>query len=47
MIDKAIAVNSDNQLYRQAGNGVTVPVVYAVGKRIIEIERQLEAEREG
>ena len=47
MIDKAIAVNSDNQLYRQAGNGVTVPVVYAVGKRIIEIERQLEAERKG
>ena len=38
MFDKAAAVNSDAQLYKQAGNGVTIPVVYAVGKRIVEIQ---------
>lgn len=32
--DKAQFVNSDSQLYRQAGNGVTVPVVYEIGKAI-------------
>lgn len=32
--EKAAFVNSDSQLYRQAGNGVTVDVVYAIGKRL-------------
>lgn len=41
MFDKAAAVNSDSQLYKQAGNGVTIPVVYAVGSRIIAIEKEL------
>ena len=27
-------VNSDSQLYKQAGNGVTVNVVKAIGERI-------------
>ena len=45
MFEKAAAVTSNHQLYRQAGNSVTIPVVYAVGQRIIEIERQLAAER--
>ena len=31
LFEKAKAVNSDAQLYKQAGNGVTVPVVYAIG----------------
>lgn len=31
---KAQFVNSDSQLYKQAGNGVTVPVVYEIGKRL-------------
>ena len=35
---------SDTQLYKQAGNGVTIPVVYAVGKRIVEIQNELEKE---
>ena len=35
LIDKALAVNSDAQLYKQAGNGVTVNVVYAIGKKIM------------
>lgn len=33
-IAKIIAVNSDNQVYKQAGNSVTVPVVHAIGLRI-------------
>ena len=37
--EKAAFVNSDSQLYKQAGNGVTVVVVYAIGKRITEIEK--------
>ena len=32
------------QLYKQAGNGVTIPVVYAVGKRIVEIQNELNKE---
>ena len=42
MFDKAAEVNSDNQLYKQAGNGVTVTVVYSVGQRIVEIENELK-----
>lgn len=37
--EKAAFVNSDSQLYKQAGNQVTVNVVYAIGKRITEIEK--------
>lgn len=33
-IDRAMMVNSDSQLYKQAGNGVTVNVVEAIAKRI-------------
>ena len=29
--DRAALANTDSQLYKQAGNGVTVPVVYAIG----------------
>lgn len=32
--DRAAAVCSDTQLYRQAGNSVTVPVVYEIAKRM-------------
>lgn len=32
--EKAQFVNSDSQLYKQAGNGVTVPVVYEIAKRM-------------
>jgi DNA (cytosine-5)-methyltransferase 1 len=34
--DKAAFVNSDSQLYKQAGNGVTVNVVQAIGEAIKE-----------
>lgn len=32
--DKAREVNSDSQLYKQAGNSVTVNVIAAIAKRI-------------
>lgn len=34
--DRAELVNSDSQLYKQAGNGVTVPVIYEIAKRMRE-----------
>jgi DNA (cytosine-5)-methyltransferase 1 len=34
---KAQAVNSDNQLYKQIGNGVTVPVIRAIGEKLREV----------
>lgn len=36
--EKAEFVNSDSQLYKQAGNGVTVNVVYEIGNAIAESE---------
>ena len=35
--EKAAAVNSNSQLYKQAGNAVTVNVVEAIGRHIVEI----------
>lgn len=32
--DKAATVNSNSQLYKQAGNSVTVPVIYEIAKRL-------------
>lgn len=34
--NRAELVNSDSQLYKQAGNGVTVPVIYEIAKRMRE-----------
>lgn len=34
--DRAELVNSDSQLYKQAGNGVTVQVIYEIAKRMRE-----------
>lgn len=31
---RAALVNSDSQLYKQAGNGVTVPVIYEIARRM-------------
>lgn len=36
--EKAAFVNSDSQLYKQAGNAMTVDVVKAVGDAIIKYE---------
>ena len=32
--DRAAEVNSDSQLYKQAGNSVTVNVIYEIAKRL-------------
>ena len=37
--EKAKFVNSDNQLYKQAGNGVTVNVVYEIAKNMEVIKK--------
>ncbi len=37
--DRAAAVNSDSQLYKQAGNSVTVNVIYEIAKRLKEEKR--------
>lgn len=34
--DRAAEVNSDSQLYKQAGNSVTVNVIYEIAKRLPE-----------
>ena len=34
--EKAAFVNSDSQLYKQAGNGVTVNVIEAIGRQLNE-----------
>ena len=38
--DRAAFVNSDSQLYRQAGNAVTVPVIKAIGEKLRECEEK-------
>ena len=38
--DKAAAINSNSQLYKQAGNSVTVNVVAEIGKHIMNIENK-------
>lgn len=43
-IDKILAITSDAQAYKQAGNGVTVNVVEAIGRRIRAVEEELRKE---
>lgn len=43
--EKMCAVNSDNQLYKQAGNAVTVTVVQAIGERIMTLDKELYKRR--
>ena len=38
---RSSTLHSDHQLYKQAGNGVTVPVVEAIGKRIAAMHREV------
>lgn len=37
--ERAASVNSDNQLYKQAGNSVTTTVIRAIAERLANIER--------
>ena len=43
-IDKILAINSDAQAYKQAGNSVTVPVIEAIGRRIRAADAELYAQ---
>ena len=36
-IDKILELNSDAQAYKQAGNGVTVNVIKAIGRRLFQV----------
>ena len=42
-IDIVLPLQSDAQLYKQAGNGVTVTVVEAIGKRLAAAHREVNA----
>ena len=43
-IDTVLAIQSDNQAYKQAGNGVTVHVVEAIGRSIAKMDAELRGE---
>ena len=43
-IDKILAINSDAQAYKQAGNSVTVTVIEAIGRRIRAADAELYAQ---
>ena len=43
-IDTVLAIQSDNQAYKQAGNGVTVHVVEVIGRRIAAMDAELRGE---
>ena len=43
-IDKILAITSDAQAYKQAGNGVTVNVIEAIGRRIKAVDEALRKE---
>ena len=43
-IDRVLAITSDAQAYKQAGNGVTVNVIEAIGRRIREMDDELKSE---
>lgn len=40
-IDQILAIQSDNQVYKQAGNGVTVTVVEAIGRRLAAVDEEV------
>nr|DAS05159.1 MAG TPA: Cytosine specific methyltransferase [Caudoviricetes sp.] len=44
--DKAAAVNSETQLYKQAGNAVTVNVVEEIGRHIMKVHNDAKEETE-
>ena len=43
-IDRLLAITSDAQAYKQAGNSVTVNVIEAIGRRIRVVDEQLRRE---
>lgn len=43
-IDKILAITSDAQAYKQAGNCVTVNVIEAIGRRIRAVDEELRGD---
>ena len=43
-IDRLLAITSDAQAYKQAGNSVTVNVIEAIGRRISAVDEELRRE---
>ncbi len=43
-IDKILAITSDAQAYKQAGNSVTVNIIEAIGRRIRAVNEELREE---
>ena len=41
-IDRLLAVTSDSQAYRQAGNSVTVNIIEAIGRKIRAVDEELK-----
>ena len=46
-IDRILTVQSDDQVYKQAGNGVTVNVVEAIGRRLAAVDAMLQESQQG
>ena len=44
-IDKILAITSDAQAYKQAGNSVTVPVIEAIGRRLRAVDEELRGDK--
>lgn len=44
-IDKILAITSDAQAYKQAGNSVTVPVIEAIGRRLRAVDGELRGDK--
>lgn len=46
-IDRMVEGMSDSQLYKQAGNGVTVNVIEAIGRNLCLADQELEQKETG
>ena len=42
-IDRLLAITSDSQAYKQAGNCVTVNVIEAIGRKLLAADNKLQA----
>ena len=40
-IDRLLAITSDAQAYKQAGNSVTVPVIEAIGRNLRTVDAEI------
>ena len=43
-IDRLLAITSDAQAYKQAGNSVTVNVIEAIGRNLRVVDAELKAQ---